>query len=164
MIKIRLKNIDVLNQLRIRKQNRIDLAFLLFSIFIVLPLLSVNCNRKNGNFNKVQVINICRTYLQSISPFNDVNEIIKLEPEHPITLDSIKQKKVITSYRETDLELIEASHGKLLNKSFWRCTVSSRELVLDSDKEVFIDAVSGEILYIFPLGTPEEIQKRQQNR
>jgi hypothetical protein len=85
------------------------------------------------------------------------NAILRIDP-HPITVDSIMTKRVPCSWSNAGYWFNEV-HAFLSISSFWRSYCFNPN-VLDSDAEIYIDSNTGRVLYIFPLGTPEDLSKR----
>ncbi len=120
-------------------------GFRLILLLLCIVITCLNC-KKEITINEVR-----QTCIQSLSleGVDTSRTIIYIEPDHPITMDSVTIYKNRISW--LDLEVwVKQTRPYLKNNLFWKCTgITPNEM--DGVYEVYIDSKSGKVLYIYPL-------------
>ena len=127
----------------------------------ILTIVSLNACKNlkqasstiNHSISRDIALEISRNEFQLLG-YNLNVSIMKID-SHVITIDSIMSNRVPCSWSNVSA-WYEQVHSSLANKSFWRTHCFTRD-VLDSDMEIYIDSNTGRVLYIYPLGNPEDL-------
>ncbi len=131
----------------------------LIPILLITVVLIAGCADKDKSITKEQAYQIGLNELIDMG-LDTSKTGIKIFPENPFTLDSIKTGVVRRPFWGDYTEWLEHTEGRLNNKTFWRC-VSYVIGYMDARYDIYVDVKTGDVLYVDG-GTPR-VRKWREN-
>ncbi len=118
-----------------------------FLFIVILSALLMSCSSKNPKITMDEAYKICRNQYKYFAEQRESQITLKMNPSHPISLDSFRIGAVKTIWINDSLRFLERAEKYLKNKMFWKC-LCRLEDEIDTEHEIYIDANSGEVLYV----------------
>ena len=117
---------------------------------LALLMLQIPSCLRHSSISLEQASRICTQELPQIYSGKELSRASTRIYPHPVTLDSISHDKISIPWMNFE-EWRKQVGPSLANKTFWKCTCVPEGLYLDGINEIYVDARSGEILYVYPL-------------